>query len=252
VIRSFIRRILSPMKPEYVEVAGSIIAAPDRRWCGDRFKNDQYYLRSAEQEAQRLIDHFQCGTATRVLDIGCGQGRLPIGLLRLLGDVRYTGLDIHRPSIEWCRRHIEQHDPSCRFFHLDVYNERYNRKGRRLAEKFRFDLENGSADIIYLYSVFSHMTEEDMITYLREFSRILSSDGGVFFTTFVEEDVPDVSINPAGYRLSCCGPLHIVRYDRGHLFSIVEQCGFTVTEFRYAIEDDGQSGVYLARVAEKR
>jgi cyclopropane fatty-acyl-phospholipid synthase-like methyltransferase len=233
---------------DYVEVSGSIIPAPDRRWCGPEFKDDRFYLQSAEREAQRLVEHFQCTSSARVLDIGCGQGRLPIGLLRVLGDVNYTGLDIHRDSIEWCRRHIESHHPSCRFFHLDVYNERYNAEGVRLKEGFRFDLQDESADIIYLYSVFSHTTEQDMKTYLQEFSRILSGDGGIFFTTFVEEDVPDVSINPENYRLEISGPLHVVRYDRRHLFAIVRSFGFTVDDYSYATEADGQSAIYLSRV----
>jgi SAM-dependent methyltransferase len=249
MIRHLVRRLLSRVKPDrdYIEASGSIIPAPDRRWCGPEFKDDGFYLRSAEREAQRLVDHFQCTPNTRVADIGCGQGRLAIGLLRVFGHARYTGLDIHRPSIGWCRRHIEPRCPSCRFLHLDVYNERYNEKGRRLEPGFRFELEDASADIIYLYSVFSHTTEEDMTAYLREFARILASGGGVFFTTFVEEDVPNVSINPPGYRLAISGPLHVVRYDRKHLFSIIERSGFTVAEYSYATETDGQSGIYLTQ-----
>jgi SAM-dependent methyltransferase len=249
VIRRLIRRMMSRVRPDrdYVEASGSVIPAPDRRWCGPEFKDDDFYLRSAEHEAQRLIDYFQCNASTRVLDIGCGQGRLAIGLLRVLGDVNYTGVDIHRDSIEWCRRHIEARHPACRFFRLDVYNERYNSNGVPLDDTFRFDIRDESTDIIYLYSVFSHTTESDMTRYLHECRRILSGDGSVFFTTFVEEDVPNVTINPAGYRLNISGPLHVVRYDRKHLFSIIERSGFTVAEYSYATEADGQSGIYLTR-----
>ena len=87
-----------------------------------------------------------------------------------------------------------------------------------------------------------------MKTYLQEFSRILSGDGGIFFTTFVEEHVPDVSINPENYRLEISGPLHVVRYDRRHLFAIVRSFGFTVDDYSYATEADGQSAIYLSRV----
>ena len=249
MIRALLRRMISRVQPRrnYVEVSGSILPAPDRRWCGPEFKDDDFYLRSAEREAQRLIDHFHCNASSRVLDIGCGQGRLAIGLLRVLGDVTYTGVDIHRDSIEWCRRHIEARHPACRFFHLDVYNERYNRGGVPLDDAFRFDLRDASTDIIYLYSVFSHTTEQDMTRYLHEFRRILTADGGVFFTTFVEENVPNVSINPVGYRLDISGPLHVVRYDREHLFAVIERCGFRVSQFKYATEADGQSGIYLAQ-----
>jgi SAM-dependent methyltransferase len=252
MIRRLIRRVLSRIRPRdaYVEVDGSILPARDRRWCGPEFKDDRFYLKSAELEAQRLVDLFQCTANTRVLDIGCGQGRLAIGLLRVLGEPDYTGMDIHKDSIAWCSRHIASRHPSCRFIHIDVQNDRYNSRGARLDDAFRFDMPDGSADIIYLYSVFSHMTEADMRAYLREFARILAPGGGIFFTTFVEDGVPDVSINPEGYRLSCSGPLHVVRYDRQHLYSVIGQCGFRVQDFSYATEADGQSALALALALE--
>ena len=48
-------RHLLPRKP-YVKVSGSIIAPPYRRWCGSEFKDDIFYLRSAEGEAYRLMN----------------------------------------------------------------------------------------------------------------------------------------------------------------------------------------------------
>ncbi len=117
---------------------------------------------------------------------------------------------------------IEQNNTSFKFKHLDLHNERYNKKGVKADEQFSFDLESKSVDIIYLYSVFSHTTEEDFRTYLKDFSRILDDNGKIFFTTFVEEDVPDFSINPENYQLKCSGPLHIVRYEKDYLFSIIK------------------------------
>lgn len=217
------------------------------RFCGPEFKDDAYFLRSAEAEAERLMTVLNCDRTTRILDVGCGQGRLPIGILRRMGEVPYTGLDVDRKSIDWCKRYIEREHPSFRFRHLDVANERYYREGGKLGEGFKFDLTDGSVDIIYLYSVFSHMREEDMRVYLTEFKRMLADSGRVFFTTFVEEDVPPVSINPEGYRFPrCSGPLHVVRYEKGHLFSVLDTLGFHVDAFNHRAEANGQSAIYLS------
>jgi SAM-dependent methyltransferase len=233
--------------PDHLEVDGSVIATPDRRWCGPEFKDDRYYLASAEAEARRLVEHFGCTRDSRVLDIGCGQGRLPIGLLRVVGALDYLGIDVDEGSVDWCRRHIRQAHPSFRFQHLDLHNERYNPGGVRLDERFRFDAADASRDIVYLYSVFSHTTEQDACAYLRDFRRVLADGGGVFFTTFVETGVPDFEVNPSGYRLRCSGPLHVVRYERDYLFGIVDELGYELADFSHATEADGQSALYLRK-----
>lgn len=232
---------------DFIRVSGSIIAPPERRWCGPELKDNDFYIQSAEKEASRLVDNFQCTRGSKVLDVGCGQGRLPIGILRKIGDIHYMGIDIDRKSIDWCKRHIEREHPSFVFNHLDIYNERYNKNGMKIDEDFRFDVMPDFFDIIYLFSVFSHTTEEDMRIYLKEFLRILDKNGRVFFTTFVEEGVPNISVNPEGYRLKCSGPLHIVRYDKDYLFSILNEVGFSVMNFTYATELDCQSSLYLQK-----
>ncbi len=238
--------IVVPIK-DCVTVDGSIIPSPDRRWCGPEFKDDNFYIKSAEGEANRLVDYFQCTQKTRVLDVGCGQGRLPIGILRVIGEINYLGIDVDKASIDWCRRYIERDHPSFKFRHVNFQNDRYNKAGIGIDNGFSFDVESKSIDIVFLYSVFSHTIENDMKAYLKEFLRILDEGGKVFFSTFVEENVENFSINPDNYRLKCSGPLHIVRYDKAYLFSLLEEIGYTVQGFTYGTEADGQSAIYLSK-----
>jgi SAM-dependent methyltransferase len=244
-VRAAIRKVI-PTR-DYVRVSGSIIPSPDLRFCGSALPDDDFYLRSAESEADRLVRCFQCDNKSRVFDVGCGQGRLPIGILRKIGKLNYMGMDVHRKSIDWCRRHIEHNHPSFVFKYIDVLNERYNADGMKIHSQFRFDLEPQSMDVVYLYSVFSHMIEADMRVYLNDFLRILDGNGKVFFTTFVEEGVPDVTINPENYRLKCAGALHIVRYNKDYLFSVLDECGYSLLDFSHATELDGQSAIYLSK-----
>ena len=245
MIRKTIKKIL-PIK-KYVVVSGSIIPSRYSRCCGSEFKDDNFYLESAEKEANRLNDYFQCRQQSRILDIGCGQGRLPIGILRVIGEINYIGIDIDRKSISWCKQYIESKDPSFKFKHLNIYNERYNKNGVKIDGGFCFDVAENSFDIIYLFSVFSHTTEEDMRAYLKDFSRILDKGGKIFFTTFVENDVPNVSINPENYHLKCSGPLHIVRYNKDYLFSILDEYEYSILNFTHRTEADGQSAIYLCK-----
>jgi len=231
---------------DYVVYSGIELPAPHLRWCGTEFRDHGYYLQSAKNEAQRLVDHCQLGDKSAVLDVGCGPGRLPIGIIQVVGEIDYTGVDVDRDSIRWCRKHIAEKHPSFKFQHLNVENERYNPHGTPLDENFRFDFPDNRFDVIYLYSVFSHTHEKDLRIYLADFRRILKKDGKVFFTTFVEENVPDVSINPENYIFKkYSGALHVVRYDKKYLFALLKELGFSVSRFTHKTETDGQSAVFL-------
>lgn len=228
---------------------GSVLPPPEKRWCGPEFKDDAFFLRSAEGEARRLRG-MGCGAGSRVLDVGCGYGRLPIGLLRVIGEVDYLGVDVHRGSIEWCRRHLERAHPTYRFAWIDRENERYNPGGGAVDEDFRLPVTAGTIDLAYLYSVASHLPEAHLRIYLAELARVLAPGGRVFLTAFVEEGVPPVAVNPPGYAFArCSGPLHVVRYERGHLAGLVHAAGFHVDRHDYGAETDGQGGLYLSRHA---
>ena len=173
---------------------------------------------------------------------------MPIGILRVIGEIEYLGMDVVPQSVDWCNRFISKAHPSFRFSHLNVYNERYHREGIKLDDAFRFDVASESIDTIYLFSVFSHMTEEDMRVYLKDFRRVLRKTGKIFFSAFVEENVPNYSINPDRYIFEKCGGrLHVVRYNKSYLFSILHDLGYSIEAFTHGTEADRQSAIYLAQ-----
>ena len=90
------------------------------------------------------------------------------------------------------------------------------------------------------------MSEEHMIFYLNDFKRILKENGKIYFTTFVEEDVPDFEINPYNYlNQKIVGPLHVVRYNKNHLFNLLNNLGFNIINFSHQTEADNQSALTL-------
>ena len=90
-------------RADYVTYGGAILPPPMLRKCSPKFRDDEYFLQSAKRDAQILIDDFGVGRASTILDIGCGPGRLAIGILSVM-ECDYTGVDVQLASIRWCKR----------------------------------------------------------------------------------------------------------------------------------------------------
>jgi SAM-dependent methyltransferase len=236
--------------PGAVRYQGIAIPPPEDRQGGRHFQDDGAFVASGAHDASRLEDAFGLTTTSRVLDIGCGNGRLAIGLLHQLGEMKsYTGIDVAARSIDWCDRHIASEHPGMRFIHIDVANERYNPAGTELRDTYRLPLPDESADVIYLYSVFSHMETEDVRIYLGEFARLLASGGGVFLTAFVEHDVEEMAVNPPDYGpIGWEGALHCVRFERAFFERLVSEAGLRVDRLDHRSDPDGQSAIYLRSI----
>src|SRR5258705_4096935 len=59
-----------------------------------------------------------------VLEVGCGVGRDAIQLTKhLSGEGEYFGVDIIKPSIEWCKANISSRYPNFHFFHYNVNSQ---------------------------------------------------------------------------------------------------------------------------------
>jgi SAM-dependent methyltransferase len=122
----------------------------------------------------------------RVLDIGCGSGRLAGPLTGYLGPHgSYEGLDIRAAAIDWCRRTIMPRHPQFRFHWLDIYNRAYNPRGRTQAAEVRFPFADSSFDVIVLTSVFTHLLPAEVENYLCEVARLLKADGRCLITWFL-------------------------------------------------------------------
>jgi ubiquinone/menaquinone biosynthesis C-methylase UbiE len=158
-----------------VTVDGQELPPASIRLGGHNFEQDRDFLQSAVRDVERLEETVGVTRGSPILDVGCGVGRLPIGLrARFQSLSNYTGVDVDAGSIAWCRKHITGDRVS--FIHLDMANDRYNPKGSAIDDLFRLPLPDSSFDAIHLYSVFSHMETNDVVAYLREFRRLLTPD----------------------------------------------------------------------------
>lgn len=243
------KRLSSWFRLDAVRHDGQVLPAQHLRLCGQEFRDHAYFLQSARTEADRLVTHCGLSATSALLDVGCGFGRLAIGVLDRVGPIRgYCGVDVSAAAVAWCRRHLGRGRPSFQFTRLDVRNERYNPGGEVITGAFRLPFNDAAFDIAYAYSVFSHMELGDIDRYLAELRRVLRPGGWAFVTLFVADEVPDVSINPAAGALAWQGPLHCVRYNRGFIEARIRNAGFTIAQVSAGAETDGQSGYYLQRI----
>ena len=121
----------------------------------------------------------------RVLDLGCGIGRMAIPLTDYLEGGSYAGFDVGRAMIRWCRRHITPGHPDFEFTWAPVYNGKYNPFGTISASEFRFPYEDSSFDFALATSLFTHLLPDDTRHYVAETARVLKPGGTCFFTFFL-------------------------------------------------------------------
>ena len=132
----------------------------------------------------------------KVLDVGCGIGRMAIPLTKYLSkEGGYWGFDIVKSGIDWCQSHISPRFNNFHFQHSDVYNSHYNPTGKVRAQNFRFPFNEESFDFVFLTSVFTHMLPSDLENYLSEISRVLKVGGKCLITFFILNEESENLIN---------------------------------------------------------
>jgi SAM-dependent methyltransferase len=177
----------------------------------------------------------------RVLDIGCGTGRMAVPLLGYLTrESIYIGFDISAKAIEWCENHISRENSSFKFFHADIYNKEYNPKGRLSASEYRFPCEDESVDFIIATSVFTHLGPEQVRHYLSEIFRTLRKGGRCFITYFIlnEESIRLMPDSGFDFNIALDGchtidpktPERAIAYTEASVKRMHERAGLKISE----------------------
>ncbi|MCX7819362.1 MAG: class I SAM-dependent methyltransferase [Kiritimatiellae bacterium] len=151
-----------------------------------RFVGESDFEATGREFLELFVRYGGLTPTDRVLDVGCGIGRMAIPLATVLRPPgHYLGFDIVRAGIHWCQRNISARFPHMQFVHADVFNWHYNPKGRIRAEAYRFPCPDGDRSFVVLTSVFTHMLRPAVEHYLDEIARVLRPGGRCFATFFL-------------------------------------------------------------------
>lgn len=156
------------------------VPPPDRHFIGD----GDFRAIGAE-----FLKHFvRLGGLTpddRVLEIGCGIGRMALPLTQFLARGSYDGVDVVEDGIRWCAETITPAYPDFRFQHIDVANGLYNPGGRVSAAAATLPFEDRSFDFVLLTSVVTHLRTAETLRYAGEIRRLLRPGGRCFISLFL-------------------------------------------------------------------
>jgi SAM-dependent methyltransferase len=192
----------------------------------------------ARETLRQLIAVGGLRPCDRVLDVGCGVGRMALALAGYLApEGSYEGFDIVAPGVEWCRTHVTRRFPRFRFQAADVHNADYNPQGRCHDSEYTFPYPDASFDFVLLASVFTHMLPAGVENYVYEISRVLTPGGRCFITFFLWNDKTAALVRAGKamfslrhergvYRIEDRRhPEAVVCYDEAHVVSLLAKYG---------------------------
>jgi SAM-dependent methyltransferase len=177
----------------------------------------------------------------RVLDIGCGIGRMARPLTAYLDATgSYDGFDINAEGIAWCQGRYRAH-PNFAFAVADLFNRRYNPAGTQSADTFTFPYGDAAFHFALATSVFTHLLEGEAQRYVAEAARVLAPGGRLFATWFLLDDGSRdaIAAGRAGLPfLDADGPVAVVSdevpeeaiaFDRAWLTDTLTRHGLALT-----------------------
>jgi SAM-dependent methyltransferase len=159
------------------------------------------------------------GDFERLLDFGCGPGRLLRWLARHAGEVELHGTDIDADAIAWLQAHHPQIPTT--------------------VNKFRPPLPypEGSFDLLYSISVITHLEEDAQLDWLAEVRRALAPGGIAFLTVHGERAYRDFT---TGDRVGAIGAGRISAHslsDEGFFYEAAAPSRWNALQFM----DDSES-----------
>lgn len=116
----------------------------------------------------------------RILDVGCGVGRIGAHLTGYLEPQRggsYDGFDVMPDAIAWCRRRITPRHPEFRFQLAELHNGTYSPVADADAAAFEFPYPGDRFDVVFAASLYTHMFAYQVANYLEQTARVLRPGG---------------------------------------------------------------------------
>lgn len=159
-----------------------------------------------------------------ILDIGCGVRFTATFINRGIPVKSYTGVELVEKLVDFLKTNVESKDRRFRFAYWNVHNARYNKTGTPMGRFGRFPVE-GTFDIIWMWSVFTHLVPADSENMLRLARAHVRSGTKLFFSAFIDDAVDGFEdrdpVNTLTYAY----------YSKQLMASLIERTGWRIEAF---------------------
>jgi SAM-dependent methyltransferase len=162
---------------------------------------------------------------SEVLDIGCGVRFAQAIVNRRIAIKSYTGIEVHRPIVDFMSENLEPFDPRFKFVHWDVGHDLFSSESSRALKDEPSLPVDSTFDVVWLFSVFTHLDLADARAMLRIIRRVIRPAGGLLFTAFIDPDLDGFEGRSRGH------PLEKVYFGRRTMEGLIEETGWHLRAF---------------------
>lgn len=159
-----------------------------------------------------------------VLDVGCGVRFTSAIINRLIPIGSYTGIEVNPDVVDFLKREVEPKDERFSYTRWNMHNALYNPEGEVMDASACLPVEQ-DFDVIWLFSVFTHMNPDDSVTLLQLLRKQIRPGGKLFFTAFIDDKL--VGFDDRYTER----PLLHAYYGRETMIEMVESNGWKIDAF---------------------
>jgi SAM-dependent methyltransferase len=192
----------------------------------DLYEDERFLVRALRpglfRRRQLAVDTVRAYASPRVLDVGCGSGRIGEFVLKDGGAAHYVGVDFSEPMIELARARL---------------NSRFADRTELLVEDFLTAPLDGPFEVILAVGLFDYLHEPHR--FARKMFE-LTAPGGCVVGSFPTWSMIKGPVRKVRYEW--IGNCPIFNYSRRELELMFGACGFE----RVEVQSPGRSG-YLVR-----
>lgn len=160
----------------------------------------------------------------RILDFGCGVKIAQALYQQGSPQALYVGLDVYAEMIDLLADRLRD-DPKYRFHVVPFRNDMYNPDGEVMRPESELPVDGERFDLLFLFSVITHMIPEDTRAVLHILRRHADTDARLTFWAFADADQDEDFRDEDPDR-----PLLRALYNRDYLERIVAQAGWSVLQ----------------------
>jgi SAM-dependent methyltransferase len=166
-----------------------------------------------------------------VFDFGCGCGRIARQMMLQRHHIpeKYLGIDLYKPSIDWCSRNLTPINRNFRFHHHNFFNAGLNPGGSRKPIAIR---EQNKFSLVNAHSVFTHIIEDHAKFYFEQVANLVEENGCMRVSWFLFDKTlfPMMQTFQNALYINTDDATNAVIYDREFVKSLYRAAGLSISK----------------------